>query len=472
VTANLITGGRLLLLRPGLVLMTGDDAASGDSGSGGSGSGGSSGLANIALFGHGQSNSVYANDQDGALLAMAQAVSSYLGATGTAAKYSGASDVGGAGVYAGVSGWGTFLTYTANTVQAAQAAAYNTNGTGMLAMIAALSDAEKTQTLGGIVYWGETDSALTAFSGSGGLGYADKPVYKAALLNDFGQIRAAFGKSAAQMPLGLFGPPYGTAAGSAMVREAWVELAADAANNIVWAVPQTYDSVTRGNSWDSATGVETSVAASPGHRDAADNVAFYRRGALAMARAILASNGLSAALLPTSLGVGTGPRIVGATLSGATVVITIAHDGGTDLVVPSLSAPNGTDAPLPAQGVGFSVMDGGSITSPGSIIQAISCVRADATHLHLTLASAPTHAAASCRLFYPWPGEYWTDQPLNEIGRGCAITDNFGTIALSAEYDLNQILGAGWRVNMPLGSPVTVTGSGSSAAATFGISLS
>ena len=462
-TDNIVTGGRLLLVRPGLALTTAP-ATSG---------GAASGLANLAVFGHGQSNAAYANDQDGALLATAQAVSAYLGATGTPAKFSGsATDVGGAGVYAGVAGWSSFLTYGGDSVAAAQAAAYNANGTGMLAMIAGMTAPQRAQTLAAIIYWGETDSALTAFAGSGGLGYADKPVYKAALLNDFGQIRAAFGKAAAQMPLALFGPPYGTSAGSAMVREAWAELAADAANNMVWAVPQTYDSITRGDVWNAATGVETIGTPNPGHRAAADNVAFYQRGALAVARAVLASNGLAASLLPSSLGAGTGPHIVAATLSGTTVVLTIRHDGGTDLVVPALSSPNGTDAPLPSQGVGFSVMDGGSIAAPGAIIKAVACVQLNATTLQLTLANAPTNAASACRLFYPWPGGYWADQPLTEIGRGCAITDNFGTVTVPANFDLNQLIGAGWRVNMPLASPVTVTGSDASASAEFGIALS
>jgi hypothetical protein len=459
VTDNIVTGGRLLLARPGLALMT----ASATSG------GVASGLANVALFGHGQSNAAYANDQDGALLAMAQAVSAYLGAIGASAKFSGsATDVGGAGVYAGVAGWGSFLTYGGDSVVAAEAAAYGPDGTGMIPWIAALTGPEKAQTLAGIIYWGETDSALTAFSGSGGLGYADKPVYKAALLNDIGQIRAAFGKISPEMPFGLFGPPYGTAAGSAMVREAWAELAAVPTNNLICAVPQTYDSITRGDVWNATTGVEVLGTPNPGHRDAVDNVAFYRRGALAMARAILASNGLAASLLPSSLGAGSGPQIVAATLSGAAVVLTIQHDGGTDLVVPTLASPNGTDLALPAQGVGFSVMDGGSITAPGPIIQAIACARLDATHLQLTLARAPTNAAGACQLFYPWPGECWADQPLTEIGRGCAVTDNFGTVAVPANDDLNQLLGAGWRVNMPLGSPVTMTGS----SAAFGIALS
>ncbi len=253
-TGRIVTSGRLLLARPGLALMTANAAAGGAA----------SGLSNLSLFGHGQSNAAYANDEDGALLAMAQVVSAYLGATGIAANISGsASDVSGAGVYAGVAGYGSFLTYGGDTAAAASEAAYSADGTAMLAMIASLPEAARAATLAGILYWGETDSALTAFSGNGGLGYGDKPVYKAALLNDIGRIRAAFGKDAAAMPFGVFGPPYGTPAGSAMVREAWVELAADPANNLIWAVPQTYDSITRGDNWNAATGVETIGHAQP-----------------------------------------------------------------------------------------------------------------------------------------------------------------------------------------------------------------
>ena len=52
------------------------------------------------------------------------------------------------------------------------------------------------------------------------------------------------------------------------------------------------------------------------------------------------------------------------------------------------------------------------------------------------------------------------------------IEGDFGLIAVPANYDLNQLLGANWRVNMPLGSPVSVTGSNAAASAQFGIALS
>ena len=187
---NIITSGRLVLVRKGLVLTTANTT-------GATGSGGASLLSNISLFGHGQSNAVYANDQDGALLDLAQAISAYLGGTGMAAKFSGLLDVGGAGVYAGVSGWGSSPHLWRGPRPAASAAGYTAEG-APYPLDHGADGSQKAQTLAGIIYWGETDSALTAFSGSGGLGYADKPVYKAALLNDVGQIRGAFGKTAAR----------------------------------------------------------------------------------------------------------------------------------------------------------------------------------------------------------------------------------------------------------------------------------
>ncbi|HTJ88880.1 MAG TPA: LamG domain-containing protein [Acidocella sp.] len=230
-----------------------------------------------------------------------------------------------------------------------------------------------------------------------------------------------------------------------------------------------------GNLTGQQPGLSATAAAAAGASGALTGsgaLAAAAAGASAATGTLTAKGAAPAFVLPASLGTGIGPQIVAAKLAGATVVLTIQHDGGTDLVVPALSSPDGTAAPLPAQGVGFSVMDGGSITAPGPIIQAVACVRLDATHLQLTLASAPTNEPNACRLFYPWPGEMWADQLLTEIGRGCAITDNFGSIAVPAQCDLNQLLGAGWRVNMPLVSPMTMTGSGASASAEFGIALS
>lgn len=65
------------------------------------------------------------------------------------------------------------------------------------------------------------------------------------------------------------------------------------------------------------------------------------------------------------------------------------------------------------------------------------------------------------------PGGINTAQPDTEIGRGCAVTDNFATIAKPQDFDMNAAYGPGWQTNMPLQFPVTVSGS----TATAGIAL-
>jgi hypothetical protein len=52
------------------------------------------------------------------------------------------------------------------------------------------------------------------------------------------------------------------------------------------------------------------------------------------------------------------------------------------------------------------------------------------------------------------------------------VTDNFSTIAKPIGFDINAMLGSGWAANMPLCTPVSVTGSGPSAVANYGIALS
>lgn len=305
--------------------------------------------------------------------------------------------------------------------------------------------------LAAISYWGETDALE--------YNYANKATYKAACINWMAKVRGFFGATAAAMPHWWFGPPYAT--NDSVMWEVWTELAADPAQNAVFLVPQTCDSNVRGAVWDATTGF-AGVGTVPGHRDAPDNIALFNRGSLAGARSILASAGLAADLIPASLGSGLGPSVSGAVLAGTVVTVTIAHDAGTDLVVPLLAA----------QGVGWSVMDGGTLASPGPILQATACARVDATTLAVTLASAPTNAATACRLFYPWFGTTNPAQPNTNIGRGDAVTDNWaGVSAAAGAFNIAGALGNTYGNNMPVRPPITLVGSGSSAVASYGIAL-
>jgi hypothetical protein len=97
-------------------------------------------------------------------------------------------------------------------------------------------------------------------------------------------------------------------------------------------------------------------------------------------------------------------------------------------------------------------MDGGSVANPGPIITATTAARIDATHLELSLASAPTNTATDCLLFYPYGS--------TQIGRSDAVTDNFATLGWPTNWEMNTQLGSAWTINFPL------------QATTYGIALS
>jgi hypothetical protein len=87
-------------------------------------------------------------------------------------------------------------------------------------------------------------------------------------------------------------------------------------------------------------------------------------------------------------------------------------------------------------------MDGGSVASPGPIITATAASRVDATHLLVTLASAPASPAAECQVFYPYGS--------TQIGRGDAVTDNFSTLAWPAGWNMAGDLGQAWAIDFPV----------------------
>ncbi len=128
-----------------------------------------------------------------------------------------------------------------------------------------------------------------------------------------------------------------------------------------------------------------------------------------------------------------GPSIAHACQRSPTeIVITLTQDQGTDILLP-LQAANGA---------GWAVMDGGSVAAPGPIITATAAARIDATHLLVTLASAPASPTAECLLYYPYGS--------TQIGRGDAVTDNFSTIGWPAGWNMAGDLGTAWMMNFPL----------------------
>jgi hypothetical protein len=159
-----------------------------------------------------------------------------------------------------------------------------------------------------------------------------------------------------------------------------------------------------------------------------DNQRFGMLAAPLVARAILASEGgdtISA--IPAGIPAAGGPVVIHVyRQSDTSLIITVQHDCGTDLIVPATQA---------ALGIGWAVMDGGSFASqPGTIVTATSCVRLNPIQVQITLSQALVNPSAACRLFYPYGGTM--------IGRGNAVTDNLSQVTPPAGWNIAADLGA------------------------------
>lgn len=280
--------------------------------------------------------------------------------------------------------------------------------------------------------WSENDSTRQ---------YSEKATYEAAARRFLALERGMLSRPAASLPQVwwsaipfAYGP---NDPGTQMQREVVADMAADPTQNVTVVLPQTADSLPRGASCDPGTGLWTGGDSM--HRDAVDNMRFGRLAAPLVARAILGcEGGDTITALPAGVPAKGGPVVTHVYRQSSTsLVVTVQHDCGTDLVVPATQA---------ALGVGWAVMDGGTVASPGRIVTATACTRLNATQLQVTLAQALANASPACRLFYP----YGT----TTIGRGNVVTDNFASVTPPAGWNIAADLGAGWALNMPVHIPM------------------
>ncbi len=266
--------------------------------------------------------------------------------------------------------------------------------------------------------------------------YSSKALYKATVLQLLSKSRTIIGRLPAQLPLLAWNAiPYQTQSGVQMVRESIADLALDVSNSVIVFAPQTADSNPLNAIWDPQTGLYSGGDAM--HRDQPDLLRYGRLGCHVAARAALAmglSDTISANSVPsTGLPILGGPQITHAFQQSLTqIIITIKHDAGNDLLIPLQAV----------HGAGFALMDGGSVANPGPIINAVQAARVDATHVAVTLASAPVNPANQRLLFYPYGS--------SQIGRGNAITDNMSALPAPLGWDIGSDLGSAWRLNMPL----------------------
>ena len=308
---------------------------------------------------------------------------------------------------------------------------FGSDGHGVQAYLAAQPAADLADISLLVWPWTETDSTRV---------YGEKAYYQDAVVQLLSLTRGILGRSAVSLPLMLWNAipiGVGTNGGIQMVREVTANLAGNVALNVFIGWPQTCDSNPNNGSWNPSNGKFSNPGnADFDHRDPVDLLRFGKIGAPVAARAILAATGGDTEMIiPAGIPVVGGPvisHVYQAVANSATLILTVTHDAGTDLIVPLMAAT----------GQGFAVMDGGSVASPGPIISAIACSRIDATHLQITLATAPTNAQANLLLFYPYG--------YGNIFRGDAVTDNFASVAKPAGWDIGADLGSAWTLNYPL----------------------
>jgi hypothetical protein len=379
---------------------------------------------------NGQSNAINYSMNDGAAALLARGIAWYMGAlaynvlatTGNQTKYTMQS---GHGIYAvATAGYpGSFVMDPGDGSDPSNWS-LGTDGVAVQQAIAALPAEDISDVCAMIWPWNETDSLRS---------YGEQSTFEVAALRFLSLLRATLGDSTHRIPLVWWNAiPYGSNDGVTMHRQVVQRIASDPLNAVVIGNPQTTDSNPRGSAWDPMTGIAT--GGDSAHRDSVDNLRFAMLASPVVARTLMSGGyGDSINALPDALPKVGGPSISHVyRLSDTVLIITVVHDGGSDLTVPLMAAA----------GIGFSVMDGGSAGNAGQIISAVSCQRLDATHLQISLGSALRHPSGACQLYYP----YGTFQ----IGRGNAVTDNFSAIQMPAGWNRGADLGVSWNIDMPL----------------------
>jgi hypothetical protein len=402
----------------------------------------------IQILVTGQSNSGNGLN-DGAWHLLAQGVAWHLGALGFGVVGSygsppAATCIHGEGIYpvAALGFSGSFLN-DPNDGSDPSTWALGTDGLAMQTWILSDTAPQDAADVAAILWpWSEDDSCRQ---------YSEKATYEAAARRLLSLERGVLSRSAASLPQVWWSAiPFdynNNDPGTQMQREVVADMVADPTQNVTVVLPQTSDSLPRSIGgppliYNSTTGIWS--GGDPDHRDIPDNQRFGRLAAPLVARAVLASEGGDTmSSIPVGIPAAGGPVVTHVyRQSSASLVVTVRHDCGTDLIVPTTQA---------AVGAGWAVMDGGSVASPGTIVTATACVRLNATQVQITLAQGLVNASASCRLFYP----YGTGM----MGRGNSVTDNLSLVTPPAGWNIAADLGAGWSLNMPVHVPM-LTSSG------------
>lgn len=390
------------------------------------------------LLVNGQSNAINYAMNDGAAALLARGIAWYTGSlaynilatTGAQSNYTMQS---GHGIYA-IASAGYPGSFVMDPGDGSSSTSWSLGNDGLAVQQAiATLPAEDIADVCAIIWpWNETDSLRS---------YNEQSTFEAAALRFLFLLRMTLGDSTNQIPLVWWNAiPYGTNDGVTMHRQVVQRIASDPLHRVIVGNPQTSDSNSRGSDWDPTTGIAT--GGDNAHRDSADNARFAMLASPIVARALISGGYAdSIRVLPEGIPKAGGPSITHVyRQSDTTLIITVVHDGGNDLNIPLRAV----------QGIGFSVMDGGSAGNAGTIIPATSCQRLDPTHLQIGLSSALRHGSSACQLYYPYG-------PV-PIGRGNAVTDNFSTIQAPTGWDRGGDLGVSWNIDLPLAATLSGIG--------------
>ena len=182
--------------------------------------------------------------------------------------------------------------------------------------------------------------------------------------------------------------------GTQMQREVVADMAADPTQNVTVVLPQTADSLPRSIGgpplvYDPTTGIWS--GGDPLHRDIPDNQRFGMLAAPLVARASWrprAATRISA--IPAGVPAMGGPVVSHVYRQSNTVlVVTVQHDGGTDLIVPATQA---------ARGIGLGG-DGWRLRRrrPGRSSTATACARLNADAVADHAGAGPGQCQSACR---------------------------------------------------------------------------
>lgn len=379
---------------------------------------------------NGQSNAINYSLNDGAASMLVRGVAWHLGAlaynvlatTGISENYTMQS---GHGIYAvpGTGYTGSFVTDPGDGTNSS-GWALGSDGLAVQTAVSNLSVEDAADLCAIIWPWSETDSLRQ---------YNESSTFEGAALRLLSLLRGMLGDNGNKIPLVWWNAiPYGGPPGIAMHRQVVQDVASNVANNVIIGNPQTSDSNARGSLWNAATGIATGGDAS--HRDSGDNVRFAMLASPVVARALMSKGHTdSIKSIPDAIFKVGGPSIGHVYRQSSTMlIVSVIHDCGNDLRIPLQAS----------LGAGFSVMDGGSVNNPGSIVPAVSCQRLDATHFSISLQHALQQPSAACRLFYPYGPA--------EIGRGNAVTDNYSALNMPPDWHVGRDLGSNWLIDCPL----------------------